>query len=107
MTDKEFEEQVVEYLNDKAETFAKLCNERHEAGAQEYGELTFLENDIVRMMLEELADVTNYCRMHAIKLLVLQDQLESKLQKDDDLIQGGDIQMGFKSFKGTKDVGWR
>lgn len=101
------EESLVHVLNRCAEAFDKLCRERHEAGAAEYGQLTFLENDIVRMMLEELADTTNYCRMQAIKLLVLQGVLEEEMREkletvDTDL----QVNLGAKSFKGTKPMGW-
>lgn len=97
-------EELQDYLNDKAKAFDKLCVERHEEGATRYGSTTFLENDVVRMMLEELADTTNYCRMQAIKLMVLQDRLEAQLEEQS-MVEGD--QLGFKSFKGTKDVGWK
>lgn len=93
-----------DYLNAKAEQFESLCRERHEAGEKEYGSLTFLGNDVVRMMLEELADTANYCRMQAIKLLMLQEHLEAELATNDGLIQGTDL--GFNSFQGVKDIGW-
>lgn len=98
--------EVEEYLNAKADQFDKLCDERHEAGQQEYGALTFLGNDVLRMMLEELADTVNYCRMQSIKLLVLQEQLETQLSEGMGFKTGDDIQIGFQSFKGTKDAGW-
>ena len=92
------------YLNDKAEAFDQLCRERHEAGEKEYGSLSFLGNDVTRMMLEELADTANYCRMQAIKLMMLQDHLETELSKQEGLVQ--DEQLGFNSFRGVKDIGW-
>jgi hypothetical protein len=107
------EEEFAEYLNEKASEFDALCAERHEAGAKEYGAVTFLGNDVVRMMLEELADTANYCRMQGVKLLMLQEHLEADLFEKENMSgfnQGGDtdnIQIGFEAFKGTKDVGWR
>lgn len=100
-------EDVISYINSKAEDFDNLCVERHEAGAAEYGKVTFLENDVIRMMLEELADTTNYCRMQAIKLLILQERLEQEMTvkgmiKDDNV----EVDIGFQAFKGTKD-GWK
>lgn len=107
------EEAVVEgMLNDAAAAFDKLCQERHAVGQERYGELTFLENDVLRMMLEELADTVNYCRMQAVKLMLLQDKLEADLadkldvQKVDN-IEGAEITMGFQKLKGTKPVGWQ
>lgn len=96
------------YLQGKADAFDKLCNERHEEGATRYGALTFLENDVLRMMLEELADTANYCRMQGIKLLLLQDRLEAQLGEERGFEAGedGSIQLGFQSFMGTKKAGW-
>lgn len=97
-----------EYLNEKAAEFDALCEERHAEGQQKYGALTFLGNDVVRMLLEELADTTNYCRMQAVKLLALQEQLENVLADefgDGDNVD--EITIGVKAFKGTKDVGWK
>lgn len=88
------------YLQEKEEVFEKLVKERHEVGREEYGEFSFLENDVIRMMVEELCDVVNYARMHAVKLLVLHDQTSGHLE-------GSDLpNIGFQAFKGTKDVGW-
>lgn len=98
-----------EYVNAKAQEFDELCVERHRLGAEEYGTFTFLGNDVVRMMLEELADTSNYCRMQGIKLLLLQEVLEQQLDFDgignvnDE--ENQNLQIGFESFKGTKD-GW-
>lgn len=94
-------------LNQKAAEFEQLCAERHATGADRYGEITFLGNDVLRMMLEELADTANYCRMQGVKLLMLQDMLEEDLAgKMPSMKDGDDLQIGFDSFKGTKDVGW-
>lgn len=95
-----------EAIESTARVFDQLCQDRHELGAKEYGQFTFLENDVVRMMLEELADTVNYCRMQGIKLLLLQTMLEEEL--DQKLGKGGeeDITIGIKSFKGTGE-GWK
>lgn len=90
-------------FNQFAKEFFELRTKRHEAGAAEYGAFTFLGNDVVRMMMEELADTANYCEMQFIKLRFLQDALEEdqkgKVNKD------GEITLGLKAFKGTK-AGW-
>ena len=99
---------LAEYLNEKAEEFDQLAQERHQAGAEEYGSITFLGNDVIRMMLEELADTANYCKMQGIKLLMLQEQLEQdpRLKEFQSQEDGEDLQIGFDSFKGVKDIGW-
>lgn len=92
-------------LNQAGEAFDKLCQERHEKGATEYGQLTFLGNDVLRMLLEELADTANYCRMHAVKLLILQQRLEAETLTglaDSE----GDVEIGWTKGQGTKPTGW-
>jgi hypothetical protein len=85
-------------------SFDKLCQERHEGGLAEYGAFTFMGNDVVRMMMEELADTANYCRMQFIKLMMLQHALEEQTESLGDEEQN--ITIGLESFRGTKDVGW-
>lgn len=100
-------EEVAEIVNDLSDMFDKLCRERHEKGLEEYGPFTFLGNDVIRMMAEELADITNYCRMEFVKLMLLQNHLEALLANTD-LNKDGDLKMGigWEPMKGTKDVGW-
>jgi hypothetical protein len=99
-----------DYLDEKSEEFRQLRQNRHEAGAKEYGTLTFLGNDVVRMMIEELADTANYCEMQAIKLLILQEQIETTVIGTalTDGQPGDEIRMelGAQAFRGTKD-GWK
>lgn len=100
--DQDYQAHVGQMLQEYSEKFDKLCQERHEAGAAEYGQFTFLGNDVVRMMAEELADTANYCRMQFIKLMFLQDALEEKLAETG---MPGEINMG-GDFKGVGEVGW-
>lgn len=98
----------LEAVKEFSSTFDELCQARHNEGEEKYGSLTWLGNDVVRMMLEELADTVNYCRYQAIKLLLLQSHLEVELADtfgDGDSID--EITIGVRAFKGTKDVGWR
>lgn len=90
---------LVDLIKQASDQFDTLCQERHKAGQAEYGSFTFLENDVVNMMLEELADTANYCRYQFIKLAILQNLVADELGDDAD-----DIGMG--SFKGVGDVGW-
>lgn len=102
-------QRVADEINKFGAMFDQLCIERHEKGARDYGQLTFLGNDVVRMMMEELADTANYCRYQFVKLMFLQDQLETMMSEDPTglLKQGDDLQVGFQSFKGTSDTGWK
>jgi len=85
-----------------SEAFDNLTQARHEMGAQEYGVMTFIGNDVIRMMAEELADTSNYCRMQFIKLMILQELLEESLEATTE----DNIQMGAQAFKGVGEVGW-
>lgn len=100
------EEDIAKTFNDLSARFDKLCQERHAAGAAEYGAFTFIGNDVVRMMAEELADTSNYCRMQFIKLMFLQETLEEQLRETDDGTGSDNTTLGAGSFKGTKDIGW-
>jgi hypothetical protein len=86
-------------------TFAQLVEKRREEGAKEYGSITFLGNDVIRMMIEELADTVNYCTMQAVKLMLLQDFLGEEVSHfgNDGEINLG---MGVGAFKGTAPQGW-
>jgi hypothetical protein len=86
-----------------SDAFDTLTQERHLAGQKEYGTLTFLENDVIRMMAEELADTANYCRYQFIKLMMLQAILEEELEGR----PIDDMAAKFNEWKGVGDVGWR
>jgi hypothetical protein len=90
---------------DAVASFNALRMERHTTGEAKYGHNTFLGNDVIRMMLEEMADMANYIEYQAAKLMLLQQQLE----KDPRLIALADgqqqITIGIEAFKGT-GAGW-
>jgi hypothetical protein len=56
-----------------AEEFDDFCRSRAEEGAAEYGPVAFLGNDVITMMMEEIADISNYCRFQFVKLRILQE----------------------------------
>lgn len=104
MTEQNDAAQLAEIVNGLSLEFDKLCQERHDEGEEKYGPITWMGNDVVRMMLEELADTVNYCRYQAIKLMMMQEALEAELgEKFEDQQE---ITLGIQAFKGTKDVGW-
>jgi hypothetical protein len=59
-----------------AEEFDRLCIERHEMGAKQYGPVAFLKNNMVEFMAEELADLCNYAKYTYIKLRLFQEMYE-------------------------------
>ncbi len=110
MTDEEvLAKQMTELVKSYSEAFDTLVMERHQAGAKEYGVFTFLENDVVRMMAEELADTANYCRMQFIKLMILNDFILDKVATQDGppVDDEGNITIGVKAFKGAGGTGWK
>lgn len=98
--------QLTEIVNELGEEFDALCQERHNIGADKYGPLTWMENDVVRMMIEELADTANYCRYQSVKLMLLQKQLEIQLAGEFTPDADDNISIGVKAFRGTKE-GWK
>ena len=98
--------ELSDIMNEYSAAFDKLCVERHEAGAKEYGVFTFLGNDVIRMMAEELADTSNYCRMQFVKLIMLNDLITSDPRIQGLSNNGEEITIGIKAFKGTGEKGW-
>jgi hypothetical protein len=98
--------QLTTLMQEYSDTFDQLCQKRHVDGAAEYGQFTFIGNDVVRMMAEELADTANYCRMQFIKLMMLQDMLVDQLGDKPFNTPTGEVTIGSQSFKGTKK-GWK
>jgi len=53
--------------------FEEECQARHKRGAEKYGPVKFLEedNDLARMLMEELADAANYARYFYVRMYVI------------------------------------
>lgn len=96
---------ISDVMEEMSARFDELCQKRHEEGTKEYGQFTFMGNDVVRMMAEELADTANYCRMQFVKLMLLQEVLEERLRTSDKVDEDDNITIGVKSFRGAKK-GW-
>ena len=58
-------------MNRLSDLFDDICLKRMGEGAEVYGELGFLKNDMFKMLAEELFDVANYAKMHFIKLALI------------------------------------
>jgi hypothetical protein len=79
-------------INDLSAEFDQMCQLRHEKGAEDYGHLTFLENDTLRMLCEELIDAANYARYTYIRLRLYSEKFAG---------ENPESQIGAKSFKGA------
>jgi hypothetical protein len=93
---------MAKLLQGASEDFDRLCQERHEQGQKEYGAFTFMGNDVIRMMAEELADTANYCRYQYMKLMILQEALITQIGDQPKPVED----LGLGSFKGVGEAGW-
>lgn len=87
-------------INELSAEFDEMAVERHNFGRQKYGELTWLEKDIMQEAMYELLDMANYARYQYIKLRMLQMAIaeDPRLEKLEDA--DGNITIGVGSFKG-------
>lgn len=99
MMEEELTPEQLAHMQELAELFETLRYVRHQKGQEEYGVATFLENDLIRMMCEELADTANYCQYQFIKLMTLQERLTEMLESTGDEDQLA--QMGIGTFRGA------
>lgn len=72
MTDEEF----IKAIQEGDTAFMQMVRERHEAGAEKYGDFGFVGVDTIEMALEEVADLANYARYTWVKLWLLRKELE-------------------------------
>lgn len=77
MSEGSEQKSTTDFLERLSEEFDSLCQLRHDTGAQEYGETTFLKAPLVRMAAEELADLANYSRYMYIKLRYIEEMLDA------------------------------
>ena len=75
---------TVDEITVASNMFDDLCLQRHEEGAKAYGAFAFLKNDMIRMMIEEMCDASNYMRYEVIKLIILDKKLSESLEQDED-----------------------
>lgn len=76
---------LVTTLNRLAEEFDEFCRDRNEMGAEQYGPLAFLKNDMVEFLAEELADMCNYAKMMYIKIRLFEAMYGERLASADRL----------------------
>lgn len=99
------EETITELIEQYNLLFDDMTQKRHEIGRERYGDFAFLGNDVIRMTMEELADVSNYARYMFVKLGILNEYLQSRLKEEVPTDEEGNVTIGVKSFRGTKE-GW-
>lgn len=93
-------EQVIEAMRLHSEDFDRMCQERWDMGAEQYGPFKFLGNDVIEMTIEELVDMSNYARMQVIKLRMLQEMLEASGILDQ-VGAGGGVDADGNEFRST------
>ena len=77
------DEVPVGIVQDLAEEFDKMCQDRHDAGAEKYGPFKFFGADTLEEAAQELVDLANYARYTFIKLRMIQAQITEKLATED------------------------
>lgn len=70
--------EVAVKLEELNKEFFEFCEERQTEGAETYGPIAFLRNDMLQYMLEELADLSNYARFMYIKLRLLEEMANAR-----------------------------
>lgn len=73
-------EQDAQQISDLSDAFDLVCAQRMAAGSTEYGPFAFLDNDTLKMALEELVDLSNYAKMTFIKLARLSPEVDNLLE---------------------------
>ena len=71
-------QQVANLIEEASNEFDRLCQERHERGAEKYGPLKFLTANTLEEAMEEVLDLGNYARYTYIRLYMLNAQLDEK-----------------------------
>jgi hypothetical protein len=69
-----------ELINGYSDSFDEECQARHKMGAEKYGPVAFLspDNDLIRMLQEELVDASNYCRYLYIRLSLIHNLMAAR-----------------------------
>ena len=69
--------------------FRRLIESRLSIGQEEYGNLTFLKNDVFAMAYEELADMVNYATFIYVKLRIMERRVNAVRANSADGDAGG------------------
>lgn len=98
-----------ELLQELSDEFDQFCQERHDEGAQEYGELNFLRVDLPQFIYEELADIVNYSRFLYIRLRIIEEaarerglDISASLAKEEG--QDNEVPFGPSSFVSSEKI---
>lgn len=92
------DERELDKVNKYSAEFDEMCLDRHEMGAIKYGEGTWQNNDLARMMQEEIVDLANYARYAFIKVALLAEL--GDLNPPSTLVSEEEIKptLGYRSF---------
>jgi len=101
--------EITAKLEELNKEFFEFCEERQSEGAQTYGPVAFLRNDMFQYMMEELADLANYARFTYIKLRLMEEMANAR---GVDMSAGsiGEVRIdhgvpfGFAAFTGISEI---
>lgn len=69
---------LVDLINEANAEFDRQVQERHDLGAQKYGQLAFLGKNTLEEAMFEVLDLANYARYTFIRLYMMNAQLDEK-----------------------------
>lgn len=100
---------MLEEIQKHSEEFDILTQLRHDAGAEEYGPLAFLENNMFAFAYEEFADTANYVRFNFIKLRLVEEKLRASgidlsAITLEDLRDNDEVPFGASSFSPSEKI---
>lgn len=87
-------EEFIDSLNLYSEAFDKLCEIRYDREAEKDGPFQFLADNVISVLADALADVANNSRREFIKLMLLQDILDDRIES----YQASQTKMGNEAF---------
>lgn len=88
---------LLEFIQQANEEFDRRTQERHDAGAEKYGPLKFLDANVVEEAMQEVLDLANYARYTFIKLWLMNQALDAELSDKE-------VDVGSGFFPGKPDI---
>ena len=101
--DEELDPTTKALIETASQQFDEDCQTKHDAGALEYGNNTWMSNDTFAMAMEELVDLANYARYTYCKMYLLRHAVSEKFQEE---FGDSSTEIGASSFKPSMPKDW-
>jgi hypothetical protein len=73
---------LVDLITEASAEYDRRVQERHDMGAEKYGQLAFLGKNTLEEAMQEVLDLGNYARYTFIRLYMMNAQLDEKYGED-------------------------